>query len=159
MKCLVWMDWPSTWCLLKTLEKESWEVMACCMWCVCWTNLSQRTNLVSILKCVKWVLDEFPNVTLNELFDELPPRRWVNHAIKVISKVAFFAKAQYWMKNWRKSRFNLRNSLRRDTLNLTSHHMGHLSSLFTRRTRHWRCVWIIEPQQGNNEYLIPITSN
>ncbi len=39
----------------------------------------------------------------------------------------------------------MRNSLWKVTLNLTSHLMGHLSSLFTRSMGHWGCVCIIEP--------------
>ncbi len=35
----------------------------------------EATNFVNLPKCVKRVLDEFPDVMLEELFDELPPRK------------------------------------------------------------------------------------
>ncbi len=35
----------------------------------------EATNLVNFPKCVEQVLDEFSDVMLKELFDELPPRR------------------------------------------------------------------------------------
>jgi hypothetical protein len=47
--------------------------------------------LVSSPKCIKRVLDEFVDVMLNDL----PPRRWVDHAIEVIPEVAPPAKAPY----------------------------------------------------------------
>jgi hypothetical protein len=53
----------------KTLEKEA-------------------TNLVSFIKCVKRVFDEFPNVMPKKLPDELPPKRQVDHAIEVMLRVA-----------------------------------------------------------------------
>ncbi len=44
------------------------------------------TNLVSSPKCLKRVLDEFLDVMLEELPDELPPRKQVDHVIEVISR-------------------------------------------------------------------------
>ncbi len=55
----------------------------------------EATNLVTSLKCIKWVLDEFLDVMLEELPEELPPKRQVDHAIEVMSKVAPPAKAPY----------------------------------------------------------------
>jgi hypothetical protein len=55
------------------------------------------TNLVSPPKCVERMLDEFPYVMLEELPDELPPRRQVDHVIKVMAGMTPFAKAPYQM--------------------------------------------------------------
>jgi hypothetical protein len=55
----------------------------------------EATNLVSCPKCIKRVLDEFLNVMLEELPDELTPRRRVDHVIKVMPGVAPPAKAPY----------------------------------------------------------------
>ncbi len=57
----------------------------------------EATNLVNFHKCVKRMLDEFLDVMPEELFNELPPRRWIDHAIEVMPKVAPLAKAPYWM--------------------------------------------------------------
>jgi hypothetical protein len=86
MKCLVWVDRPSIWCLGKTLEKECMggSRMLCVMRVLDEFEPKEVTNLVSIPKCVKWILDEFPNVMLKKLPDELPPRRWIDHAIEVM---------------------------------------------------------------------------
>jgi hypothetical protein len=56
---------------------NAWEVVACCVWCVVLNEFEPKeaTNLVSLPKCVKWVLDEFSNVMPEELRDELPLRR------------------------------------------------------------------------------------
>jgi hypothetical protein len=40
---------------------------------------------------------------------------------------------EWTMKSWNNLRINLKNYLQRVTSNLTSDHMGHLSSLFTKR--------------------------
>ncbi len=55
------------------------------------------TNLISSPKCLKRILDEFPDVMPKELPDKLPPRRQVDHAIEVIPGVAPPAKAPYRM--------------------------------------------------------------
>jgi hypothetical protein len=57
----------------------------------------EATNLVTFSKCIKRVLDEFPNVMPEELPKDLPPRRQVNHVIKVMLRMAPFAKAPYRM--------------------------------------------------------------
>jgi hypothetical protein len=62
-------------------------------------ELKEATNLVNPLKCVKKMLDEFPNVMPKDLPYELPPKRQVDHAIKVMSKVAPPAQAPYQMSN------------------------------------------------------------
>jgi hypothetical protein len=46
----------------------------------------EATNLVSSPKCIKRVLDEFPDVMPEELSDKLPPRRRVDHVIEVIGE-------------------------------------------------------------------------
>jgi len=55
----------------------------------------EATNLVSFPKCVKQMLDEFPDVMLEELLNELPPRKRVDHVIEVMPRVAPLAKAPY----------------------------------------------------------------
>ncbi len=82
----------------KTLEKEclGGYGMLCVMCVLDEFEQKEATNLVSLTKCVKWVLDEFPNVMPEELPDELPSRRRVDHAIKVMLGGAL-AKAQYRM--------------------------------------------------------------
>jgi hypothetical protein len=57
----------------------------------------EATKVVSLHKCIKQVLEEFLNVMPEELPDELPPRRQVDHAIEVMSGVAPPAKAPYRM--------------------------------------------------------------
>jgi hypothetical protein len=46
---------------------------------------------------MKQVLNEFPNVMPEELSDELPPRKQVDHAIEVMPGMAPPAKAPYRM--------------------------------------------------------------
>jgi hypothetical protein len=41
------------------------------------------------------MLDEFPDVMLEELLNELPPRKRVDHVIEVMPRVAPLAKAPY----------------------------------------------------------------
>jgi hypothetical protein len=81
----------------KTLEKEcvGGYGMLCVMRVLDKFEPKEATNLVSLLKCVKRVLDEFLDVMLEELPDELPPKRQVNHAIKVMLEVAPLTKASY----------------------------------------------------------------
>jgi len=57
----------------------------------------EATKVVSLHKCIKQMLKEFSNVMLEELPDELPPRKQVNHAIEVMLGVAPPAKAPYRM--------------------------------------------------------------
>jgi hypothetical protein len=71
----------------KTLENECMGGcgMLCVMHVVDKFKLEEATNSVSLFKCAKQVLDEFPNVMSEKLFDELPPRIRVDHAIEVMS--------------------------------------------------------------------------
>jgi hypothetical protein len=52
---------------------------------------------VSLHKCIKQVLNKFSDVMPEELLDELPPRRQVDHVIKVMLEMAPPAKAPYRM--------------------------------------------------------------
>jgi len=55
----------------------------------------EATKVVSLHKCIKQMLEEFSNVMPEELPDELPPRRQVDHAIEVMLGVAPPAKPPY----------------------------------------------------------------
>jgi hypothetical protein len=55
------------------------------------------TKLVISPKCIRRVLEEFPDVMPKELPEELPPRRQVDHAIEVMLGVALPTKAPYKM--------------------------------------------------------------
>jgi len=55
------------------------------------------TKLVIPSKCIKRVLEEFLDVMLKDLPEDLPPRRRVDHAIKVMPGVAPPTKAPYRM--------------------------------------------------------------
>ncbi len=57
----------------------------------------EATKLVTSPKCIKQVLEEFPDVMPNELPQDLPPRRRVDHAIEVMPEVALPTKAPYRM--------------------------------------------------------------
>jgi hypothetical protein len=48
----------------------------------------EATKLVTSPKCIKQVLEEFPDVMLEDLPEDLPPRRRVDHAIEVMPGVA-----------------------------------------------------------------------
>ncbi len=63
--------------LRKTLEKECMGgySMLCVMCVLDEFEPKEATNLVSVPKCIKRVLDEFINVMLEELSNELPPKR------------------------------------------------------------------------------------
>ncbi len=52
---------------------------------------------MTFAKCLKQVLEEFPNVMPEELLKDMPPRRRVDHAIEVVPGVAPCAKAPYRM--------------------------------------------------------------
>jgi len=124
----------------KTLENECMGGygMLCVMCVLDKFEPKEVTNLVSLPKCIKWMLDKFLDVMPEKLRNDLPSSRRVNHVIKVMSAVTPPAKAhiEWVLRSWRNSKFNLKNYLQRDMSNLTSHHMGHLSSLFTRRMGH-----------------------
>jgi hypothetical protein len=57
----------------------------------------EATNSMNFPKCIKRVLNKFPNVMLEKLLDELPPKRQIDHAIKLMSGVAPPTKAPYRM--------------------------------------------------------------
>jgi hypothetical protein len=57
----------------------------------------EATKLVTSAKCIRRVLEEFPDVMPEELPEELPPRRHVDHAIEVMPGVEPPAKAPYQM--------------------------------------------------------------
>ncbi len=83
----------------KMLEKECMGGygMLCVMLMLDEFEPKEATNLVSSPKCLKQVLDEFPDVMLGELPDELPLPKRVDHAIKVMVGVAPPIKAPYQM--------------------------------------------------------------
>jgi hypothetical protein len=83
----------------KTLENECFGGygMLCVMCVLDKFEPKEATNLVSLPKCVKRILDKFPNVMPEKLFDELPLRRRVDHAIEVMAEVAPPTKAPYQM--------------------------------------------------------------
>jgi hypothetical protein len=59
-------------------------------------SLSQR-KLPTSPKCIERVLEKIPNVMLEELPDDLPLKKQVDHAIEVMPGVAPPAKAPYRM--------------------------------------------------------------
>ncbi len=83
----------------KTLEREcvGGYGMLCVMRVLNEFEPKEATKVVSLHKCIKQMLEEFPDVMLKELPDELPPRRQVDHVIKVMLGVAPPAKAPYRM--------------------------------------------------------------
>jgi hypothetical protein len=83
----------------KSLERKcvGGYGMLCVMWVLDEFKPKEATKVVNLHKCIKQVLEEFPNVMPKELPDELAPRRQVDHAIEVMSKVAPPAKAPYRM--------------------------------------------------------------
>jgi hypothetical protein len=83
----------------KTLEKECMGGygMLCVMRVLDEFEPKEATNLVNSPKYIKRIFDEFLDVMPKELLDELPPRRPVDHAIKVMPGVAPPAKAPYRM--------------------------------------------------------------
>jgi hypothetical protein len=57
----------------------------------------EAAKLVTSPKCIRQILEEFPDVMPEELPEDLPPRRRVDHAIQVVPGVAPPAKAPYRM--------------------------------------------------------------
>ncbi len=57
----------------------------------------EATKLVTSVKCIRQVLEEFPNVMPEKLPEDLPPIRRVDHAIEVVLGVAPPTKAPYKM--------------------------------------------------------------
>ncbi len=57
----------------------------------------EATKLLTFAKCIKQILEEFPDVMPEKLLEDLPLRRRVDHAIEVVPRVAPLAKAPYRM--------------------------------------------------------------
>jgi hypothetical protein len=57
----------------------------------------EATKLVTSAKCIRRVLEEFPDVMPEDLPEDLPTRRRVDHAIEVMPEMAPPAKAPYRM--------------------------------------------------------------
>jgi hypothetical protein len=83
---------------------KAWErecVGGCGMMCVMRVldeyEPKEATKLVTSAKCIKQVLEEFPDVMLEELPEDLPPKIQVDHAIEVIPGVEPPTKAPYRM--------------------------------------------------------------
>ncbi len=89
--------------LAKNLEKEcvGGYGMLCVMRVLDEFEPREATKVVSLHKCIKQVLKNFPDVMPEklpeELPDELPPRRQIDHAIEVMPRMAPLAKAPYRM--------------------------------------------------------------
>jgi hypothetical protein len=71
--------------------------MICVMQVLDEVEPKEVTNVVTSSKCIRQVLEEFPDVMPKELPEDLPPRRRVDHAIEVMPGVAPPAKAPYRM--------------------------------------------------------------
>ncbi len=83
----------------KTFPKEC--MGGCGMLCVMRVldefEPKKATKVVVSPECIKQVVDEFSNVMPEELPEDMPPNRRVDHAIEVMSGVAPPAKAPYQM--------------------------------------------------------------
>jgi hypothetical protein len=71
--------------------------MMCVMWVLDECEPKEATKLVTSAKCIRQVLEKFPNVMLEELPEDLPPKRRVDHVTEVVLGVAPPAKARYKM--------------------------------------------------------------
>ncbi len=83
----------------KTWEREcvgGYDMM-CVMQVLDEYEPKEATKLVTFAKCIKQVLEEFPDVMPEELPEDLPLRRRVDHAFEVVPGVAPPAKAPYRM--------------------------------------------------------------
>jgi len=65
------------------------------MWVLNEFEPKEVTNVVTSSKCIKQVLEEFSDVMPEELPEDLPLRRRVDHAIEVMPGVTPPAKAPY----------------------------------------------------------------
>jgi hypothetical protein len=81
----------------KTWEKEcvGGYGMMCVMQVLDEFEPKEATNLVTSSKCIKRVLEEFPDVMPKKLPEDLPLRKQVDHAIEVMPRMARPAKAPY----------------------------------------------------------------
>jgi len=93
----------------KSLEKECMGGygMLCVMRVLENFKPKEVTDLVSLFKCMKRVLNEFLDVMLEELPDELPPIRQIDHAIEVMPGVAPSTKAPYRMSHEKLKEFKV----------------------------------------------------
>jgi len=57
----------------------------------------EASKLVTSPKCIRRVLEEFPDVMPEDLLENLPPRKRVDHVIEVMPRVAPPTKAPYRM--------------------------------------------------------------
>jgi hypothetical protein len=71
--------------------------MLCVMWVLDEFEPKEATRLVTFPKCIEQVLEEFLDVMPEELSNDLPPRKRVDHAIEVMPRVAPPTKAPYRM--------------------------------------------------------------
>jgi len=85
--------------LRKTWEREcvGGYGMLCVMQVLDEYEPKETTKLVTSAKCIKQVFEEFPDVMPEELPQDLPSRRRIDHAIEVISGMAPPTKAPYRM--------------------------------------------------------------
>ncbi len=83
----------------KTWEEEcvGGHGMMCVMRVLDGSEPKEATDLVTFPKCIKRVLNEFPDVMPKELPKNMPLKRLVNHAIEVMPRVALPTKAPYRM--------------------------------------------------------------
>ncbi len=99
----------------KALKKECMGGydMLCVMRVLDEFEPKEATNLVSLPKCIKRILNEFPDVMPEKLLDKLPPRRQVDHAIEVMLGVAPPVKAPYRMSHeeWKELKVQLEELL------------------------------------------------
>jgi hypothetical protein len=98
--------------------------------------------MVSTPQCVKRMLDEF----LDVMFKELPSRKWIDHIIKVMSRMTPPTKVPYWM-NEKLQELNIQFEIffAKKYIKPNKSPYGHSSFSFTRRMKHWGCAWIIKP--------------
>jgi len=122
--------------LRKAWERECVGFgMMCVMWVLEEYEPKEATKLVTSPKCIKRVLEEFPDVMLDELPEDLPSRRRVHHAIEVMPGMAPPAKAPYRMSHeeLKELKVQLEELLIKVISNQVNCHMGHPSFLFTKR--------------------------
>ncbi len=83
----------------KTWERKcvGGQSMMCVMRVLDECEPTKAAHVVTSSKCIRQVLEEFPDVMPKELLEDLPLRRRVNHAIEVVPRVAPPTKAPYRM--------------------------------------------------------------
>ncbi len=93
---------------------KTWEIecvggygMMCVMQVLNEFEPKEVTNVVTSSKCIRQVLEEFLDVMLEKLLEDLPPRRRVDHAIEVMLGVAPLAKAPYRMSHEELKKFKI----------------------------------------------------